>query len=204
MENPNQNPNRQPIAQVERKSHLDKLAEVFLPSDLDTMGDNIMNTIIVPTILKSAGDILIRCIDTIFGTNYAGMKAPNAQQTSVPYTAYASQQKTTQTVTQSGTLQILPVRQGVYDYANVKFATKDDAIRVLNNMRAIIQNTTRVSVGQYLELANCKTNPTDFNYGWTNLTTVKLQYTGDQNFPYRMILPPCIALNNSQIEDMYI
>jgi len=199
MENPNSN--LQINAQVERKSHLDKLAEVFLPGDLDRMGDSIMNEIVVPTILKSAGDILIRCIDTIFGTNYSGMKQNQTGQTAAPYTTY-SKPNTSQQVP-AGTLQVLPVRQGVYDYAQVKYQTRDDAIRVLNNMRAIIQNSTRVSVGQYLELSNCKTNPTDFNYGWTNLNTVQLQYTGDPNYPYRMILPPCIALN-TQYDNMYI
>lgn len=202
MEN-NPNPNLQIDTKVETKSHLDKLAEVFLPEDLESMGNNIMNTIVVPTILKSAGDILVRSIDTIFGTNYSGIRAAQQTQGSAPYTAYAATTKQTTNVQQVQTMQIIPVRQGVYDYAVVKFRSIDDATRVLNNMRAIIQNTGRVSVGQYLDLANARTTPEDFNYGWTSLTTVSLQNTGDPNYPYRMLLPTPVAFA-TKTDNIYI
>ena len=208
MENNNPQNNPQPPVfipdtKVENRSHLDKLAEVFLPEDLNSIGNNIVNQIMIPAILQTAGDIIHRSIDMIFGTNYTGAKYSQPQSSSVTnWTTYQAQTRNTnqQPV---GTLQILPVRSGVYDYSIVRFKTVQDAQRVLNNMRVVLQNTGQCSVGKYLEFAGAKTIPEDFNYGWVNLTTVKLENTGDQQYPFRMVLPNPIALPK-QSDSLYI
>ena len=206
MEN---NPNQKSTidTKVETKSHLDKLAEVFLPEDLESMGNNIMNTVVVPTILKSAGDILVRSIDMIFGTNYSNIRSAQQSQTSVPYVSYGNPsslppaQKAPQ---QPSTMQVISTRRGgVYDYNTVKFRSIDDATMTLNNMRAIIQSTGYVTIGWYMEFTGNNTNPEDFNYGWTNLTTVSLQRTGDEMYPYKMLLPSPMPIK-SQFDKIYI
>lgn len=179
-----------PNTKVETRSHLDKLAEVFLPEDLNSIGNNIVNQIMIPAILKTAGDIIHRSIDMIFGTNYSS--SPSQTQSNQTY--WTTYRNSTSTQQPQGTMQILPVRSGVYDYSVVRFQTVDDAQIVLNNMRDTLQNTGRCSVGKYLEFAKAKTIPEDFNYGWTSLSNVYLEPTGDREFPYRMVLPNPIAL----------
>lgn len=204
MEN-NPNPSKQPEpitipttlvvdTQVHRKSHLDKLAEVFLPEDLDSIGNKVIEQVIIPAILKTAGDILHKSIDVIFGTNFTGVNTQTQQSSPVQnFTAYrntSAQQQPT------GTMQILPVRSGVYDYSEVRFRSIQDAQNVVNNMRAVLNNTGRCSVGKYLEFANAKTLAEDYNYGWLRLdnNSVYAQETGDPNYPYRIVLPPAMVL----------
>lgn len=206
MENNNPQNGPQPPAfipdtKVETRSHLDKLAEVFLPEDLNSIGNNIVNQIMIPAILKTAGDIIHRSIDMIFGTNYTGANnAPPQNSSASNWTTYQNRNSSQQPI---GTMQILPVRSGVYDYSVVRFKTIQDAQRVLNNMRVVLQNSGQCSVAKYLEFAGAKTIPEDNNYGWINLTTVKLENTGDPQYPYRMVLPNPIALPK-QNEAFYI
>ncbi|MBP5461571.1 MAG: hypothetical protein J6Y20_05535 [Lachnospiraceae bacterium] len=212
MENNNPQPKPQnnapvqnyiPDTKVETKSHLDKLAAVFLPEDLNSVSNNIVDKVVIPSILKTAGEILHKSIDMIFGTNFTGVNTQS--QTSSPvqnWTTY--QQRNTSASSQpTGTMQILPVRNGVYDYTIVRFKTEEDAVGVLSNMRATLQNTGSVSVAAYLQFSGVKTLPEDFNYGWTNLTAVKLQNTRDGEYPYRMILPPPVVINK-QKDEYYI
>ena len=160
MENNNPNPNQSPAyipdTKVETKSHLDKLAEVFLPADLDSIGNRIYNQVIIPMILKTAGDIIHRSIDMIFGTTYTGpVSQPKSQGEPADWTTY--RQPSTTSTQQPGTMQIFPVRSGVYDYSIIRFKTIQDAQHVLNNMRAQIQTNGFCSVGRYLEFAKAKT-----------------------------------------------
>ena len=201
MENPqSKSPVYIPETKIETKSHLDKLAEVFLPEDLDSIGSRIYSQIIIPMIMKTAGEIIHRSIDLIFGTNYTGTNSPQPQS---PVTQWTNYQNPSQQVQPQGTMQVIPVRSGVYDYAIVRFKTIEDAQRTLNNMRAVIQNTGACTVGKYLDFAGAgsKTIAEDYNYGWTNLTSVRVQNTGDPEFPWRMVLPNPIALQkpNSEI-----
>ena len=192
-----------PDTKIEQKSHLDKLAAVFLPEDLNTVSNSIVDSVIIPSILKTAGEILHKSIDMIFGTNFTGVnnQHPQTKTDGGYWTTYRN--NSSQQQTQAGTLQILPIRSGVPDYKNIKFRSKDDAAYVLNNMRNQLQNNGIVSLAYYYQQVQQKTIPEDFNYGWTNLSTVKLQSTGDTEYPCRMLLPPPIAIR-SQNEEFYI
>lgn len=188
-----------PDTKIEQRSHLDKLAAVFLPEDLNTVSNSIIDRIIIPSILKTAGEILHKSIDMIFGTNFTGVNQSPQSKPETVWTPYRNIDMPQQT----GTLQILPVRSGVYDYKVIKFRSKERAIETLNSLRVMLQNNGFVSVASYLQLTGQKTIPEDFNYGWTSLSTVKLQSTGDMDYPYRMILPAPIAIRKSN-DEIYI
>lgn len=184
------------VTPVQPKSHLDKLAEVFLPEDLDSIGNRIVQQVVIPNILKTAGDILHKSIDLIFGTNWSGVNTQSAPKPTENYTAYRSTQSAQSSSASAGTLQVLPNRSGVYDFSEVRFRTQQDAQNVVNNMRAVLNNTGRVSVATYLQFAGAKTIPEDFNYGWTKLENVYVQETNDRDYPYRMVLPAAQALTS--------
>lgn len=197
-----------PDTMVRQKSHLDKLAEVFLPEDLDSIGNRIVQNVMIPSILKTAGDILVRSIDMIFGTNYSGINNSQPSNTipgsSTPYTPYSGPQRNTVAASQAtGTTTIVPVRSAVYEYADVRWKSSEEAKKVLNDLRAVIRNNGYVSVGTYLEYARVKTIAEDFNYGWNNLDNILLQDTGELPYRYRMDLPSPLPIR-SQRRDIYI
>ena len=190
---------------VETRSHLDKLADVFLPEDLNSISNNIVNQIIIPAILKTAGDIIHRSIDMIFGTNYTGTNTKPPESAASNWVSYSSAQNRNNTSTSQavGTMQILPVRSGVYDYSIVKFRSVALAQHVLQNMRSVLQNTGKCSVGKYLEFAEAKTIPEDYNYGWLDLRTVSVEKVDNSEYPWRMNLPNPVALPR-ETERFYI
>lgn len=201
----NNNPNNDPapiipdtrVQPVQPKSHLDKLAEVFLPEDLDSIGNRIFSQIVIPKIQKSAGEILHGAIDLIFGTNTTGINTTQPQQTAPQqFTSYRTQSTSSSSAVR-GTMEVIPMRSGVYDYSIIRFRTVEDAQDVLNRMRSVISNTGQVSVGKYLEFSGAATIPEDFNYGWTNLSNVYVTDTGDREYPWRMVLPPTLVLHQT-------
>lgn len=197
-----------PDTMVRQKSHLDKLAEVFLPEDLDNIGNKIVQNVMIPSILKTAGDILVRSIDMIFGTNYSGVNNSQPSNTipgsTVNHTPYGQLTRNTVAASQpTGTTTIVPVRSAVYEYADVRWKSAEEARKVLNDLRSVIRNNGYVSVGTYLQYAQVKTIPEDFNYGWNNLDNILLEDTGELPYRYRMVLPSPLPIR-SQRRDMYI
>ena len=187
---------RQPSApdtKVETKSYLDKLADVFLPEDLNSIGSRIYSQVIIPTILKTAVDMLHRSIDMIFGTNYTGAPSPKPQNDAAStWTTYRQPSPNNAPAQPQGTMQIFPVRSGVYDYSIVRFKTIERTQQVLNDMRAVIQNNGFCTVARYMEFAGAKPIAEDYNYGWTDLSNVNVEENKSNEYPYRIIFPATV------------
>lgn len=179
-------------SKVEKKSHMDKLAAIFLTDDLDRIGGRIVREAIIPNVIEVAKKILHKSIDVAFGT------AGNSSTGSLPVsnmTVYNSYSKNNYGATQ---VPVLSARNGVYDYSEVRFRSQKDVQDVVRNLRAVIRTQGKVSVGKYLEFTNNRTIPNDYSYGWTQLDNdVYIQETGDTEYPYRLVLPPVMALRNN-------
>lgn len=179
-------------SKVEKKSHMDKLAAIFLTDDLDRIGGRIVREAIIPNVIEVAKKILHKSIDVAFGT------AGNSSTGSLPVsnmTVYNSYSKNNYGGTQ---VPVLSARNGVYDYSEVRFRSQKDVQDVVRNLRAVIRTQGKVSVGKYLEFTNNRTIPNDYSYGWTQLDNdVYMQETGDTEYPYRLVLPPVMALRNN-------
>ena len=174
---------------VQRRSHADKLAQIFLAEDLDRIGTRIMNEAIIPNILDVVKKILHKSVDLMFSPSGSGTQeqVPGAYVTVVDYSKGGSS---------VSSMQVMNSRSGVYDYSEVRFRSQRDVQNVVDNMRAVIRTQGRVSVGKYLEFANARTIPNDYNYGWTKLDRedVYAQETGDPDYPFRLVLPPAYPI----------
>lgn len=69
-----------------------------------------------------------------------------------------------------------PSMSTVYNYDDVIFNTRDDAITVLDTMQQYLKSYPSVSVARFYEFANAPTtNWASNNYGWTNLDSVEVK-----------------------------
>ena len=180
---------------VHRRSHADKLASIFLAEDLDRIGNRIITEAVIPNILDVVKKILHRSVDLMFspGTLSSQEQMPGNFVTVYDYT------KNSAGSSRVNSMQVLPARSGVYDYSEVRFRSQSDVQNVVDNLRAVLRTQGRVSVGKYLEFANARTLPNDYNYGWTRLDRddVYAQETGDPEYPYRLVLPPAYPISRN-------
>ena len=179
-------------SKVEKKSQMDKLASIFLTDDLDRIGGRIVQEAIIPNVVDVAKKILHKTIDVAFGASSNSSGSLPASNMTV-YNSYSKNNYST-----TSQVPILSTRRGVYDYSEVRFRSQKDVQDVVRNLRAVIRTQGKVSVGKYLEFTNNRTIPNDYSYGWTQLDNdVYMQETGDPEYPYRLVLPPVVALRNN-------
>jgi hypothetical protein len=179
-------------SKVEKKSQMDKLASIFLTDDLDRIGGRIVQEAIIPNVVDVAKKILHKTIDVAFGASSNSSGSLPASNMTV-YNSYSKNNYST-----TSQVPILSTRSGVYDYSEVRFRSQKDVQDVVRNLRAVIRTQGKVSVGKYLEFTNNRTIPNDYSYGWTQLDNdVYMQETGDPEYPYRLVLPPVVALRNN-------
>lgn len=179
-------------SKVEKKSQMDKLASIFLTDDLDRIGGRIVQEAIIPNVVDVAKKILHKTIDVAFGAASSSSGSLPASNMTV-YNSYSKNNYST-----TSQVPILSTRSNVYDYSEVRFRSQKDVQDVVRNLRAVIHTQGKVSVGKYLEFTNNRTIPNDYSYGWTQLDNdVYMQETGDPEYPYRLVLPPVVALRNN-------
>ena len=194
------------VIPAQKKTHVDKLAEIFLPEDLDSIGNRIMKQVIMPKIMDSFSYILHASLDLMFGTNFSGVnKSAPASDSNVSTWQHTNYQNRNTAASQQavGTMQVIPARQGVYDYATVQFQKPEDAQRVVSNMQSAINRNGYVTVGQYMEFSNAKPIKEDYNYGWTSLQGVYAIETDNRQYPYRLVLPNPISLGTQSGKPIY-
>lgn len=71
-----------------------------------------------------------------------------------------------------------PNRQ-VRSVSEVFFETKWEAEQVVENMTDIISDCGEITIGEFYEAAGLPTVSTDFNYGWTDISNVRVIKTRD-------------------------
>lgn len=180
-------------AKVEKRNGLDKLADIFIRDDIESVGNRIVYELIVPNIMTGLRNVLVNSIDMIFKFKPAPSQSSNTNTGRVNVVNYNNviSGQNDAVVTQNN-------RSAVYDYAKVCFATLDDAKYVVNQMREIIKVNRFVTVGRYMELTKAGTMPTDYYWCWTNLDSVGVGYTNDPNFPYFLQLPNPVPVSAQQ------
>ena len=83
----------------------------------------------------------------------------------------------------------IPYVKAPYEFCKIKYKTAEDAEAVVKAMRTAIEQNGYCSVGRYLEYSGGKTIPEDFNHGWTDLSEVYVKNSGDDVYPYSLVLP---------------
>ena len=145
-----------------------KLAELFVPGDLTSIGDYILTDVIVPNITKMVEDIVCNSIHMLFGRPAnSGQKSTAAK---VSYRdCYDDDRKRYN--------QSRATRS--YSYDDIVFETRGDAEEVLYRMEELLDRFEVVSIADLYDMAGISCNYTDNKYGWTSLRGAKVERVSD-------------------------
>lgn len=144
---------------VKKKGELRKLADVFVPEDINDVKSYIMSEVVVPAIKKTISEI----VESIL---YPGGKRKHGGS-KISYARYYEERDRDRR----------PARtSGGYDFDNLILDSRGEAEEVLNKMDELLDVYGVVSVGDLYDLAGIsnQSNYTDNRYGWTNLRTASV------------------------------
>lgn len=169
---------------VIKKASEDKNKKHFFAQDARTVGQHVMDVVIVPGLQRIFSDIVKQGIDwLIYGSK--GTSNPNNGLGNVSYNRYYS------TPSQQPQMQYQPYTPRTtiptpYAVNGVIFNERADAEVVLSRLQEAIAKYGMVSVGDFYDMVNQHCEFTDQKWGWVNLDGVEIVRYQDAyciNFP---------------------
>lgn len=158
-----------------KKNEVRRFADIFISEDVKNVKSYVLMDVLVPAIKKAISDIVTNGIDMIL---YGESGRP--RKTSGSYVSYDSSYRRENTRTASRE----PVRTG-YRYDDIVLDSRAEAEEVLNRMDELIETYGVVRVADLFDLCGMTCQYTDNNYGWTNISSAKIEH-GRDGFIIRM------------------
>lgn len=165
---------------IRKKSTLTKMANAFLPGDVDDVKRYVLRDVLIPTIRRTISDV----VDMLLGVNTTPRSSSPAG-TRVSYRSYYDARNDRREST------ALRTRSTPYSYDDVVFDRYDDAAEVLLRMRELVSRFDAVSVADLFDMTGHAGNYTDNKYGWTDLSDARIERVSDG---YIIRLPRPIVL----------
>lgn len=126
-------------------------------------------TIVADCLVPMAKKIVSDIVNIILYGNVQSTNAPAQRKIDrVSYDGYSSAK-------QKGPISI----RKSYNFSDMIFDSRQDAMRVLSRMKDIIIDVGYVSVGDFYELIGSEGDYTDFSYGWSSLRDANVISTRD-------------------------
>ena len=165
---------------LRKKSTFTKMANAFLPGDVDDVKRYVLRDVLIPTIRRTISDV----VDMLLGVNTTPRSSSPAG-TRVSYRSYYDARNDRREST------ALRPRSTPYIYDDVVFDRYDDAAEVLRRMRELVSRFDAVSVADLFDMTGHAGNYTDNKYGWTDLSDARIERVSDG---YIIRLPRPIVL----------
>jgi hypothetical protein len=168
-------------AKPKKKGEIQKLADIFIPTDIASLKSYVIHDVVIPYIKKTISET----VDAIL----FGGDSPK-KKTSASKVSYGSYYNKSSDIKRDVDRQ----NRSVFDYDNIIFENRGDAEAVLDAMIDIIDTYSVVSVGDLYDLADITTD--NFNihkYGWSDLSSAQvIRVRGDG---YSIKLPRALPIN---------
>lgn len=149
----------------------------FLADDFRDVKNYVVSDVIVPAAKSTIVDIVSKGINMLI---YGEDRAPSRNGTRFNYNSVSRRD-----YRDDRDRQPRARVRSVYDYEDLIFDTRIDAERVLEEMCDIFDSHESVSIGDMYDLAGQQTQPSDFDYGWTDIRTATVEpYRGGGYYIY--------------------
>ena len=166
---------------TKKKSEIRKLADIFVPQDVESVRDYALHEVIVPLIKRGISDI----VDILlYGESGGSKKRSTASK--ISYNSYYQREGETRRDYNS-------VRnRGGYDYEDIVLNSRGEAEAVLDRMHELMHHYKVVSVADFYDLCGITGNYTDNKYGWEDIRSATISHTRDG---YIIKLPRAVPLD---------
>lgn len=151
-------------AKIHQKTTGEKLKETLFGEGVDNVGDYVVFDVIIPTLKEMVVNSVSDGINMLlFGETKRGRSSSrNSRSGYVQYESYSRNRDR-----DSG-------RRAQFDFSDIEFETRADAIDVLDAIEDTISMYDVASVSDLYEFAGITPRPTDNNYGWTSVNTAEI------------------------------
>lgn len=167
-------------AKIHQKTTGEKLKETLFGEGVDNVGDYVVFDVIIPTLKEMVVNSVSDGINMLlFGeTKRSGRSSSrNSRSGYVQYESYSRNRDR-----DSG-------RRAQFDFSDIEFETRADAIDVLDAIEDTISMYDVASVSDLYEFAGITPRPTDNNYGWTSVNTAEILMKRNGNYILSMPRP---------------
>ena len=163
-------------AVVKKRTGITRLADVFLPEDVDSVKTYIIFDILIPKIKFGIHDIVSEAWDSFCGIS--GRRGSRGTASKVSYVSYDNYSRDKQPEN--------PRRSGV-NYEEIVFPTRGDAESVYDRMAELCDTFNAVSVADMYELADVPNDNYTLNkYGWTSMEGAQVIRLSGGGFAIKM------------------
>lgn len=166
-------------AKIHQKTTGEKLKETLFGEGVDNVGDYVIFDVIIPTLKEMVVNSVSDGINMLlFGETKRGRSSSrNSRSGYVQYESYSRNRDR-----DSG-------RRAQFDFSDIEFETRADAIDVLDAIEDTISMYDVASVSDLYEFAGITPRPTDNNYGWTSVNTAEVLMKRNGNYILSMPRP---------------
>jgi hypothetical protein len=166
-----------------KKSNTEKLAELFLPEDVENLKTYVVRDILIPAGKKAVSEIIDMFL---YGSTGRSTKSTNASK--VSYRSYYESPNERRAAPQ-------PRPSTGYHYDDIIFDNRGEAEEVLVSMEECIATYGMVTVRDFYDLVGVTGNHTDQKYGWLDLRTASVVRLRMGEGGYMIKLPRAVPLN---------
>lgn len=150
-----------------------KFKETFIAEDVKTVKKHLIGDILVPEIKKTVSDLATNAVQSILGTS--GHTRPTQQNNSIfrtNYIGYSAMSTASQKPAASPQKQTIDIEN---QWNEIVIPSKEQASEVIQQLCDIIEQYQQTSLLDLYELVGLSTRPTDYNYGWTDLSNATVK-----------------------------
>lgn len=149
---------------TKKKSEISKLADVFVPGDVENVKSYVFMDVLVPAIKKAISDIVTNGIDMIlYGETGRRDKRSSSK---VSYSRYYDERDRHRS--DDG-----PRVRTRFDFEDIVFSSKGEAEAVREEMNNIIDEYGFVTVADMYDMADLDHPYTSNKYGWTSIRSAE-------------------------------
>jgi len=173
-------------ARVKKKNEMRKFTDVFISEDVGNVKSYVLMEVLVPAVKKAISDIIINGIDMVL-YGEAGHTRRGTTASKISYRSYYDGKNNTRQERNP------PRNRSGYDYDDVIIDNRGEAEDVLSRMDELIDQYQVVSVADFYDLVDVKSNYTDNKYGWTDIGNARVERVSGGG--YMIKLPRAVPLN---------
>ena len=170
-------------AKTKQKTGLTKFTDIFVAEDVSNVKTYILRDVVVPAVKKLFSDVVTNGLDILL-YGEAGTTKKSSPASKVSYTRYWDRANNSSNTTTSRP-------RAVYDYDNIVLESRGEAENVLMALDDIMDTYKMVRVADLYDLVGITGRHTDHNYGWTDITSAKIERGRDG---YTIKLPRALPL----------
>lgn len=169
-------------AKTKQKSNITKFTDIFVAEDVSNVKTYLLRDVVVPAVKKLFSDVVTNGLDILL-YGEAGTTKKSSPASKVSYTRYWDRSNNSSSSTSRP--------RAVYDYDNIVLDSRGEAEHVLMALDDIMDTYKMVRVADLYDLVGITGRHTDHNYGWTDITSAKIERGRDG---YTIKLPRALPL----------